>query len=207
MIVEDEPELVRRAVRGERLALEMLLLGYYDRLRQRMSRKVPSDLRGVVAADDIIQATFATAIRDVQAFEPSGDDAFYRWLATIAEHKLIDAIRVHRGRRTQGEAMRRRQAEGGAPLTTLLELLAAPDQTPSRTAASSEAVQAVQVALAALPEAYRRVLSLRYIEGWTVAAVAMETGRTERAVHGMCNRGLKLLRSLLGSESRFLTVT
>jgi RNA polymerase sigma-70 factor (ECF subfamily) len=200
-----EADLLRRAIDGERLALELLLLRYYSRLRNRIARKIPADVRTVVAIDDIIQATYVEAIRHIDTFEPQGEQAFYRWLATIAERKLIDAVRVRRGRTPR--AKRPPRPSMARSVVALLELLIAPGRSPSRAAAGTEAVQAVQVALASLPEPYRRALWLRYIHGWSVSAIAVEMGRSERGVHGLCNRGLKLLRDFLGSASRFLTQT
>jgi len=204
---ERERDLMRRAVAGERLALELLLLAHYARLRNRIARKIPADVRAVVAADDVIQAAFVEAIRHVAAFEPHGPEAFYRWLATLAEHKLVDAIRARRGRGSPAAVRQRAGPMFADSVAALLELVVAPDRTPSRVAAGAEAVHAVRVALAMLPDPYQRALWLRYIQGWSVSAIALELGRTERAIHALCGRGLKRLRDLLGSASRFLTRT
>ena len=38
-----------------------------------------------------------------------------------------------------------------------------------------------------------------------VKNAAAEMGKSERAVHGLCRRGMSLLRDRLGSATRFLT--
>lgn len=88
---------------------------------------------------------------------------------------------------------------------TLLELMAGPEKTPSRIATRQEAIQAVQAALAHLPQDYRKAVQLVYIEGRSVADAAAEMGRTNRAIHNLCHKAKKHLQDLLGSASRYFS--
>jgi RNA polymerase sigma-70 factor (ECF subfamily) len=90
-------------------------------------------------------------------------------------------------------------------MVRLLEVLAAHSRTPSRSAASHEAAQAVDDALGKLPEDYREALRLRYFDALPVAQIAARMNRSEGAVHMLCHRGLEALRLALGDTSRFLT--
>jgi RNA polymerase sigma-70 factor (ECF subfamily) len=87
----------------------------------------------------------------------------------------------------------------------LLDLIASADKTPSRSAASHEAVEAMRAALTELPPDYRKAVQLVYIEGRSVAEAASEMGRTDRAIHNLCYKAKEHLRDLLGSASRFLS--
>jgi RNA polymerase sigma-70 factor (ECF subfamily) len=87
----------------------------------------------------------------------------------------------------------------------LLDLIASPLRSPSRILARREAVEAVRTALSSLPHHYRRALGLVYVQGHTAADAAAEMGNTERAVHGLCRRGLKMLQQQMGSASAFLS--
>lgn len=89
----------------------------------------------------------------------------------------------------------------------LFHNLAGPTKTPSRLVARSEAIVAVNHALANLPKHYHEAIQLVHIEGRSARDAGERMGRTERAIHGLCRRGLKLLEKELQSASRFLSST
>jgi RNA polymerase sigma factor (sigma-70 family) len=164
-------------------------------------------LSGTVAVEDVLQETFAEVFRRISSFEPQGEAAFYRWLVTIAKHRLADMVKAQQtAKRGGGRRAGQGQASPGAnSVLNLLDLAAVHDHTPSRSAARHEAVSAIQVALAGLNEDYRQALQLRYVKAMPVKEIAETMGRTERAVHMLCNRGLKSLRAAMGRSSQFLT--
>lgn len=204
---DSELGLVKRAAAGDQEALERLLFAYYDRVRALLERKLPVSFQGIISEEDIVQQTFMQAFLDIPTFEPRGSHSFYRWLATIARHRLLDAIKAQRSARRGGD----RQAAGGAAhngsesIFDLLALLPGTEHTASQSVAGHEAQAAVQVALAGLKDDYRRAIHLRHIEGRSVAEVAKTMNRTPRAIHNLCHRGLKELRAVMGSSSQFLT--
>jgi RNA polymerase sigma-70 factor (ECF subfamily) len=200
-------DLVARAVAGERYAFQLLLLGYYDRLAGAIGRRLPRSLRGVYGAEDVLQRAFARAWGNVRRFRPQAPGAFYRWLAVIARRELRDLVRAERAvirdhRRRVGDV---RAEEASGSVADLVELVAVHHDTPSRSAARHEAERALSEALDGLPEAYRRVLQLRYLRGLSVAAAAAELGCSEGAVLMRCQRALEKLREALGSASRYLS--
>ncbi|MCH7812432.1 MAG: sigma-70 family RNA polymerase sigma factor [Planctomycetes bacterium] len=204
---DSESSLVAQAVGGDMVALERLLLSYASRLQARLAKKLPLSLRSVVAADDVLQDAFVEAFRGIGSFQPAGRFAFYRWLSTIAEHRLQDAIKAHRaakrgGGRAKLEAARNPWCDS---LDDLLELLGGSKSTPSRSAARHEAAIAVQVGLASLKEDYRQVIELRHLQGLPVAETAQLMGRTPDAVRNLCRRGLEELHAVLGRSSDYLT--
>jgi DNA-directed RNA polymerase specialized sigma24 family protein len=58
--------------------------------------------------------------------------------------------------------------------------------------------EALEAALAALPEPWRRVVTLRDVEGRTPAQVSAATGLTAEQQRDMLNRARELLREDLG---------
>jgi RNA polymerase sigma-70 factor (ECF subfamily) len=204
---QSEELLILRAVDGERSALEQLLLRYHSRLMSFVDERLPADLRGPIAAEDVLQMAYVDAFRDIALFQPRDSDSFYRWLSTIVEHRLLDMIKLKRAAKRGG-----RRVPVNAPLdhgsssaVNLLDLVAVDEHTPSRSAARHEAESAIHVALAALKDDYREAIRLRYIEGVSVADAAVQMGRTERAVHMLCYRGLRELRAALGRASAYLS--
>jgi RNA polymerase sigma-70 factor (ECF subfamily) len=206
-MAEDDLGLIDRAVAGESAALERLLLAHYDRLAARIARRLPADLRATVSEEDILQQAFIAAFGAIGSFEPKGARSFYRWLCTIAEHRLQDAIKAQRtAKRGEGRAAASAKAPAGDDsYDDLIDLLAVESRTPSRSVARHEAAGAIRVVLAALKEDYRRAIELRYIQRLSVAEVAGIMNRTERSVHNLCRRGLKELHAVMGRTSQFLT--
>ena len=199
--------MVQRAVRGDAMALKLLLTKSRTRLRDRISGRVPHDLRSVFDVDDIVQEAHVEIFRRIDGFKPQNNGSFDRWVTTIALSRLRNAIKKYRaakrGGRHRTASLVSRGMEDSA--LALLDSLADPGRTPSRCVARTEAVEAVQNALAELPDHYRRAVWLVHIEGQPVKNVAIDMDKSERAVHGLCRRGLSLLRDRLGSATRFLT--
>ncbi len=204
---ESEESLAVQAVSGDSLALERLLLTYHDRLAARIARKFPTFLKDSLDVEDILQKAYVGAFRDIRTFQPCGPEAFYRWLAAIADHRLQDTVKAHMRakrpdhRRVDGAAA----TPEGSSIQDWVNLVADREPTPSKAPARREAVQALQVALAGLPPDYREALQLRYLEGHGVAEVAAQMGRTLGAVLMLCNRGLKKLREAMGRSSLYLS--
>ena len=202
-----EDALLERAVSGDGGALGELLFRYYGRLTGRVRRKLPDDLRSLICAEDVVQEAHVEAFRTVSRFRPIGENAFYRWLATVADQRLLDKIKAQR-RLKRGGGRRRvqRQAQAGASsILSLINVVAHHDATPSRSIARRERDRVVHIELAHLKGDYREALRLRYIEGLPVAEIARRMGRTDRAVHMLCNRGLKKLREVRGNSTSYVS--
>jgi len=205
---QTEDELISRAVGGDQQAFECLLFDHYDRLLAFLAKKIPASKQARISPEDILQQTFVDAFAEIRAFEPRGKEAvhrFYRWLSTIANHRLLDAIKAEntakRGGGRAGVAVGARQTADS--VVDLIELLSGTDKTPSRIVARKEAAGALQVALAGLQEDYRRAIQLHHIEGLEIARVAEIMNRSPRAVRHLCNRGLEELRGGLGRVWQF----
>jgi RNA polymerase sigma-70 factor (ECF subfamily) len=196
-------DVLERAIAGERAALDGLLAAYYPRLAAYIAPKLPDDLQGTLALEDVLQEAFLDVFQDISSAKAENGPSFYRWLVAITEHRMLDLIRAARAAKRGG---------GWSPLDAvsasvvgMLEQLAVNTRTPSTSAAGKEAISAVQSGMELLPEDYREALRLRYIEGLAVAETATRMGRTELAVQMLCHRALQRLAALMGSASRFLS--
>lgn len=199
-------DLVERAAAGDHAAISRLMIDVYPKLAARVEQRMPSDLKVVIATEDILQEAFGDAFARIDTFRPEGDDAFYRWIASIAENRMIDAVRAQRAAKRGGDWNRLSAgAAGRSSIACLVDLMAASDRTPSRSVSMHEAAAAVQVGLAGLRPEYREALSLRYLQGLPVAEVAARLGKTESAVHKLCSRGLQGLREAMGEASKYLS--
>ena len=96
----EDGSVIDAAVAGDQAALERLLLAHYDELERRIRSRLPSRLQSIQAIEDILQLTFMHAFRDIGRFKQRTDATLADWLARIADHRLIDAIREVKDRVT-----------------------------------------------------------------------------------------------------------
>jgi RNA polymerase sigma-70 factor (ECF subfamily) len=205
--VDECAELVGRAVRGERAALERLLLDHYAPLATHVVQRMPTTLHSVVGVEDIVQSTFTNVFQSIGQFEPREDASFLAWILAIADNQLRDAVRAQKRKKRGGDRARVEMvpAEEQSREVQLLDILVGPDHTPSRSAARREGMQAVRAALAELPEEYRRAIELRYFEGCSIEETAVLMGRTTGAVRGLVDRARRQIRESLGRASHYLS--
>lgn len=206
---ERESDLVSRAVAGDPVALKTLLTVVHAPLCRYISLRIPLDLGRVIDAEDIVQEAHIEVFRRIHQFEVRGPGSFFRWVAVIALNRLRNALSRHRtAKRGGGRAgldRARRSIEDSS--VVFLDTLAGKGHTPSRSVARGEAVQAVETAMADLPEPYREALRLVHIEGRSVAYAAEQMGRTERSIQGLCRRGLKLMQQCMAGASNYFSST
>ena len=204
---ETEHELVVQALGGDEIALERLLLASYDQLSRRLARKLPATLRGSISEEDILQQAFISAFQNLDTFKPQGEHAFYRWLCTIAEHRLQDAIKAHRALKRGGGQVAGQGIQPGfeESVQQMIELLVSPKHSPSHSVARHEATGAMERCLSDLKDEYRQALDLRYRQGLPVAEIALVMDKTPSAVHNLCHRGLRELYAAMGEAAQYLT--
>ena len=128
-----------------------------------------------VEAEDLVQATFMAAIEGAQRWDPARP--LRPWLVGI----LVHTARAE-GRRLRRQAdAQRLPPRGGEP-------------TPLHEVAARELAEQVAHALAALPQPYAQVLSLRLVHGLTAAAIAHTLRCPVGTVKTRLRRGLAMLR-------------
>ena len=148
----------------------------YDAHVDEVYRFVHRRCRDHSLSEDITQETFLTAIRSTD--DTSSISA--GWLITVARNRLIDELR----RRARHEER--------------LRLLKEPEAT-SEAAELAERMR-VERALNELSIDHRLVLTLHYIDGFTVPALAEHLGRTLKSVEGLVTRARRELRDRLDAD-------
>lgn len=197
--------LVGLVAGGDGDALQQLLVAYHPSLEAAIRSRIPNALKRFIEPEDVLQEAYADAFRTARNCTFSGPAAFYKWLEKIALSRLSDCKRaLNRQKRN----VARRVSDARVGSTSYLDLaqrLTARDSTPSHKVARSEAVAALMTSIARLSEDQRSVVRLRFIEGLAVAQVADQLGKSEAAVHMLCHRALKALKTLLVSLTVFLS--
>jgi len=201
--LHSETEAIKRAIGGDRAALDSLLALYYPRLTAHVAPKLPPDLQTSITEEDVLQDSFLEVYQHLGTCRATSGASFYQWILTIVDHRMLDLVRSVRAIKRGGEwnllDVERSSAVAG------LEQLAVSLRTPSMSAAGHEAIGAVQSALKGLPADYAEALKLRYIEGLSVGEAAARMNRSEGSVLMLCHRGLRQMASLMGSASRFFS--
>ncbi len=68
-----------------------------------------------------------------------------------------------------------------------------------------EALRVLQASLPTINQDYRQAIELRYMQGMAVTEVASVMGRSPHAIHNLCHRALKQLRTVMGQSSEYFS--
>jgi RNA polymerase sigma-70 factor (ECF subfamily) len=150
--------------------------------------ELPPELRAKAGASDLVQQTFLEAHQAFPGFRGTTEEELRAWLRRILRHNLANFIRDFRNTDKRRVAREDPAATVGLP---------AADLSPGSQAVAREEAEALERALARLPEEYRQAILLRQQEGLSFAALATRLGRTEEAARKLWSRGVERLRQEL----------
>jgi RNA polymerase sigma-70 factor (ECF subfamily) len=203
----DDRDLISRVANGDSNALKPLLYRTYERLLERIRGKIPRDLQAVVSPEDILQQAHIKAFQSIRTLKVQDDGSFDAWLTAIADNALADERkRQYRLRRGGGRrAVMPLQPASGCRVGDLLDLLPGSGHRPSQSAARREALQALHVALADLPDRQRQAVDLVYLQGLSTEETARRMNITPSAVRALVDRGRDRLRDALDTLSKFIS--
>jgi RNA polymerase sigma-70 factor (ECF subfamily) len=129
--------------------------------------------------DDVLQETWLTAVRRLQAFDPARGP-FFAWLCGIASNVARSRVRARRRYRDRSRSL------DGIPDP--------PAGVPDPTAAEKAA--RVAAALAALPDHYEAVLRAKYLDRYTVDEIAAARGVSPAATESLLSRARQAFREM-----------
>ena len=186
--------------------LHEVLLPRVSRLRQYAHRKIPSRFASTISVDDILQEVWVAVYRNAGSFTPDGPDALDRWLMTITNSKLVDAIRNARRQKRGGDRRCIRNAK--QPLSSFADLftrIQSQQKTPSRESGATESAHAVFIALNHLRADRRQAVYMRHIQGCSCKEIARAMDKSDQAVNSLIYNGLLELRSMLGDAAKYFS--
>jgi RNA polymerase sigma-70 factor (ECF subfamily) len=161
--------------------------------------RVQSDVhwQGKIDLSGVVQQTLLEAYQAGDQIADGNDAQKAGWLKRALANNLADEIRKLTAARRDAGRERSLQAAMDESVSQLEQLLPARQATPSQEVVRAERLLQLTGALAALPEAQRRVIELHHLRGQSLAEVAEALNSTRPAVAGLLHRGLKKLRQLL----------
>ena len=187
-------ELIASARRGSPEALGALFAGCWDYLVVVASRELPADLQGKVGPSDLVQETLLEAGQRFERFVGGDKAELLEWLRRILLAKLSNAKR--RYRRTIKRALDRE-----VPIAGLSSVIAPGHgtagqvtDTPSRVAMERERREAVDRAIARLPEDYRRAIELRCRDLCSFSEMGRSLGRSADGARKLWFRAVRKLK-------------
>lgn len=175
-------DLIERACQGERAATDALLAYYRPRLRRWAAYRLtgtPHD------ASSMTQELLTRMYRGLPELRGRSPGELEAWLSKALRHLIISA---ERGRTAQ--------KRGGAELKGAIPL-PGPDAspTPSQHLRERQGQRRLLQLISRLPGDQGPALWRRHIEGWTVAEIAEELGKTAPEVSSLLWRALVSLRA------------
>nr|WP_246193220.1 ECF subfamily RNA polymerase sigma factor, BldN family [Kitasatospora atroaurantiaca] len=176
-------ELVERAQNGESEAFGRLYDHYSDTVYRYIYYRVGSR----ATAEDLTSETFLRALRRIGTFTWQGRD-FGAWLVTIARNLVADHFKSSRFRLevTTGEMLDSNECER-SPEDSVLESLS--------NAALLDAVRRLN------PQ-QQECVTLRFLQGLSVAETARIMGKNEGAIKTLQYRAVRTLARLLPPDAR-----
>lgn len=175
--------LVAAAQKKDHAAFEELFERYRSRLLYQIQARMGINVQSKVGPEDILQETLMRAFRAIEKFRWQGEESFYRWLASIAEHLIRNAAQ----KKTSG------QLHVDLPVS---------QNPPSKELRRNERFDRLEQALNGLTADQRKAIVLARIDGLKVKEIAQRMERSESAVHKLMARAiLGLKRSIGDTES------
>jgi RNA polymerase sigma-70 factor (ECF subfamily) len=194
---QESAHLIQRARAGDDAAFGALFSRCHDRVLRIVRLRMGSQLRSSLESADLVQDTYAAALRGFPAFRGDAPQDFLRWLARIAENQVRDCV--------DHLAAQRRAREREVPLDALAPgsnasgsiALAGREPSPSEQAAYGELREVYDACVAELPERQREVVLLRDYECQDWGRVAEELACSAHAAQQLYHRAqLKLAERL-----------
>jgi len=189
-------EIIRDARAGSNAAMGELLQACRAYLLGIAERELDPALRAKGGASDLVQETFLEAQRDFPRFDGSTEAELLAWLRKMLLNNLANFARHYRG--TNKRLIDREQFLDPHASEAVATPVPADSPTPSVQAIAAEDTQALEEAMQRLPDDYREVLTLRYLEGYSFEEIANRMGRTNNAVRHLFLRAVEKLQDEVG---------
>jgi RNA polymerase sigma-70 factor, ECF subfamily len=192
-------ELLQRARRGEKTAVEQLLARHREPVQRMIGLRLDRAIAPRVDASDIVQEVLLEASQRLAEYLRQPAMPFHLWLRHIAKDHIIDAHRRHRKaqRRTVDREQPMRSAWPDQSSVELAADLIDRELTPATAALRQELAERFQEVIASLDEDDREIILMRHFEQLSNQEVAAALGLSEAAAAMRHLRALRRLRALI----------
>lgn len=172
-----------------------------DTVRRYVAARFDAGLRKRLDPSDVVQEVMAEAARRLDDYAADPKLPFSLWLRRIAQDRLADAVRRHRGAERRSVEREETAGRGGPGSATsaydLSRRIAAAGLTPAAALLRRELLENFQAALARLEPDDREIVLMRHAERLTNQEAAALLGLSEPAAAMRHLRALRKLKPLL----------
>lgn len=202
----DVSELLDRAGRGDRAALDELFSRYRERLMRMVALRLDRRLHGRLDASDVIQEAYLDIMQKLDEYLRDPQLPLYLWLRHITGLKLAEVHRRHLGTEKRNAAYEVSLHRGPLPEASTASLalqLVGRLTSPSDAAMKAELRIKVQEALNSLDSVDREILAMRHFEQLTTSETAQVLGLSKSGAGSRYLRAIKRLKQLVGQMPGF----
>jgi RNA polymerase sigma-70 factor (ECF subfamily) len=177
-------------------------IGRYRALLHLHARQVQRDPRlgRRFDASDVVQEALLRGHANLGQFRGSTEAELVGWLQKILANVVADEIDKHKAQKRNVELEQSLNATIAESSARLEKFLADRQSSPSHKAERREELVRLAEAMEQLPEDQREAVILRDLQNASVAEIAAQLHRTEKAVAGLLVRGRRRLRELLAAD-------
>jgi RNA polymerase sigma-70 factor, ECF subfamily len=176
--VQDESNLVKRALKRDAQAFAEIYEAYFDKIYRYIALKTGD----ITEAEDMTQQVFLKALQSISSYKWTGKP-FSAWLYRIAHNLIVD----HYRKKGKGSTI---------PIEDAPELID-PKNNPEEMAEQALDAAELLAAMKLLTDSQRECVSLRFSGGLSIAEVAKAMGKTEGAIKALQHSAVLALRRIL----------
>jgi RNA polymerase sigma factor (sigma-70 family) len=196
---------VRHTTEIDEASLKVLFDRSLDRLKAFIAPRLTDRLKKDAGIEDLLQETWLAALKNRRTLQIGGPGDMERWLLSIAQNCLLNAIKASMRIKRGGHAQILNDYPRAGSYADLFCLVISPTKSPSSAVASDEATAAIKKALASLPDSRRDVVVDRFIHGKSWEEIAVDRNSSESAVRSLAYHALRSLQSQLGPAYAYLS--
>lgn len=194
--MHDNRKLVEDASRGDAVAVEALVEHYLPDLERFVGRRAGPALLRKESSSDLVQSICREVFLHLadERLEYRGEREFKQWLYKAALIKLAERARHWRAEKRDVA----RELAPGSVADSALRAASEPTEsgTPSAAAIRREEAEGLRAAIASLPETYREVVELAYLEGLSHQEIASRLSINETNSRVLLSRAVARLTLL-----------
>ena len=197
---EQTQELLAGAKEGDADAVNRLMERHRDSLRRMVQLRLDQKIQRRIDVSDVVQDVLVEANRRLQDYLANPVLGFHLWLRQIAKDRIIDAHRRHRASAKRSVDRERPLAVPAANDHSTMELaaqLADRELTPAAAATQAEMANAVEAAIAKLPDQDCEIIIMRHYEQLSNQEIAQALALTEPAASMRYLRAIRRLKELM----------
>jgi RNA polymerase sigma-70 factor (ECF subfamily) len=196
----DTLNLLQRARKGDREAMNELFARHRARLRRMVEMRLDWRLRARIDASDVIQDAFVEVTQRLEDYFHDAKVPFFLWLRLVVGEQLKNLHRHHLSvqmRDARREVSLYRDALPEASSAALAAQLLGKQTSPTQAALRAERMLRMQQAINSLDAIDREIVSLRHFEQLNRSEAAQVLGIEESAATKRYVRALKRLKAAL----------